>query len=123
VQLVGFRCRPRAFTRIISSLPALLPGDAYGDDRELAVRNLPWTEAMPVDPWFMDVEEVCLDIDPKAAKYNAETADLLCPRLRLVFSPAFAGVSPSDKGGGVVFARCCDARIVDWKPSPQAARG
>jgi hypothetical protein len=119
VQLVGFRCRSRAYTRIISSLPALLPGDANGNDRELAVRNLPWTEAMPVDPWFVEVEEVCVDVDPEAAKYKAETADLLCPRLGLVYSPAFARVSPSDKGGGVVFVRCCDDRIVDWNPCPR----
>jgi hypothetical protein len=102
--------------RIISSLPTLLPGGANGDDGELAVRNLLRTEVIPVDPSFVEVEEVCVDIDPQAAENKAETADLLCPRLRLVFRPAFARVSPSDKGGGVVFAPCCDDRIVGLFP-------
>jgi hypothetical protein len=63
--------------RIISSFPALPPGNANGDDRKLAVRNPLRTEAVPVDPWFVEVEEVCVDINPEAAKYKAETPDLL----------------------------------------------
>ena len=67
---------------------------------------------MPVDSWLVSMEEIYVDIDPEAAQQNAESEDLLFPRLGLFFTPALARVSPRYEDGGVLLARRRDDRIV-----------